>query len=152
MSVLISTSGSSIGEVQEIDDKLKVLSENDKIHTTQINNLARESDSLTRDLRDLVENEVKLQHILSAFGFDKNMETFDVETIVQGLNSELTSLSALNAKAPETYLEVSYGYRSMSTRKNSLEARPSFPCLQHSSLLSSLPIHVTLNVAPHGHL
>ena len=49
------------------------------------------------------------------------METFDVETIVQGLNSELTSLSALNAKAPETYLEVSYGYRSMSTRKNSLE-------------------------------
>ena len=119
--VLISTSGSSIGEVQEIDDKLKVLSENDKIHTTKINNLARQSDSLTRDLRDLVENEVKLQHILSAFGFDKNMETFDVETIVQGLNSELTSLSALNAKAPETYLEVSYGYRSMSTRKNSLE-------------------------------
>ena len=119
--VLISTSGSSIGEVQEIDDKLKVLSENDKIHTTKINNLARQSDSLTRDLRDLVENEVKLQHILSAFGFDKNMETFDVETLVQGLNSELTSLSALNAKAPETYLEVSYGYRSMSTRKNSLE-------------------------------
>ena len=97
------------------------LSENDKIHTTKINNLARQSDSLTRDLRDLVENEVKLQHILSAFGFDKNMETFDVETLVQGLNSELTSLSALNAKAPETYLEVSYGYRSMSTRKNSLE-------------------------------
>ncbi|MBT3685601.1 MAG: chromosome segregation protein SMC, partial [Nitrosopumilus sp.] len=119
--VLISTSGSSIGEVQEIDDKLKVLSENDKIHTSKINNLARQSDSLTRDLRDLVENEVKLQHILSAFGFDKNMETFDVETLVQGLNSELTSLSALNAKAPETYLEVSYGYRSMSTRKNSLE-------------------------------
>ncbi len=53
--------------------------------------------------------------------FDKDMETFDVETIVQGLNSELSSLSALNAKAPETYLEVSYGYRSMSARKNSLE-------------------------------
>ena len=33
----------------------------------------------------------------------------------------MTSLNALNAKAPETYLEVSYGYRSMSTRKNSLE-------------------------------
>ena len=49
------------------------------------------------------------------------METFDVESIVHGLTSELTSLNALNAKAPETYLEVSYGYRSMSTRKNSLE-------------------------------
>ena len=118
---LISTSGSSIGEVQEIDDKLKILSENDRDSTRQINNLERKSDSLTRDLHDLVENEVKLQQILSAFGFDKNMGTFDVETIVQGLNSELSSLSALNAKAPETYLEVSYGYRSMSARKNSLE-------------------------------
>ena len=118
---LISTSGSSIGEVQEIDDKLKILTEKDRDNTGQINNLERKSDSLTRDLHDLVENEVKLQQILSAFGFDKDMETFDVETIVQGLNSELSSLSALNAKAPETYLEVSYGYRSMSARKNSLE-------------------------------
>jgi chromosome segregation protein len=49
------------------------------------------------------------------------MEPFDVEPIVQGLTAELNSLTALNAKAPETYLEVSYGYRSMSTRKNSLE-------------------------------
>ena len=118
---LISTSGSSIGEVQEIDDKLKILTEQDRDNTGQINNLERKSDSLTRDLHDLVENEVKLQQILSTFGFDKDMETFDVETIVQGLNSELSSLSALNAKAPETYLEVSYGYRSMSVRKNSLE-------------------------------
>ena len=118
---LISTSGSSIGEVQEIDDKLKILTEKDRHNTGQINNLGRKSDSLNRDLHDLVENEVKLQQILSAFGFDKDMETFDVETIVQGLNSELSSLSALNAKAPETYLEVSYGYRSMSARKNSLE-------------------------------
>ena len=118
---LISTSGSSIGEVQEIDDKLKILTVKDRDNTGQINNLGRKSDSLTRDLHDLLENEVKLQQILSAFGFDKDMETFDVETIVQGLNSELSSLSALNAKAPETYLEVSYGYRSMSARKNSLE-------------------------------
>ena len=118
---LISTSGSSIGEVQEIDDKLKILTEKDRDNTGKINNLGRKSDSLTRDLHDLVKNEVKLQQILSAFGFDKDMETFDVETIVQGLNSELSSLSALNAKAPETYLEVSYGYRSMSARKNSLE-------------------------------
>jgi chromosome segregation protein len=118
---LISTSGSSIGQVQEIDDKLKTLIEKDRELTKKINNFERQSDSLNRDLKDLVENEVKLQQILSAFGFNKDMETFDVETIVQGLTSELSSLSALNAKAPETYLEVSYGYRSMSTRKNSLE-------------------------------
>ena len=118
---LISTSGSSIGQLKEFDDKLKTLSEKDREYTKQINNFERKSDSLNRDLHDLIENEVKLQQILSAFGFDKDMETFDVESIVHGLTSELTSLNALNAKAPETYLEVSYGYRSMSTRKNSLE-------------------------------
>ena len=119
---LISTSGSSIVYLKEFDDDLKILSEKDRDLTKQINTLERQSDSLTRDLHDLVENETKLQQLLSAFGFNKNMETFDVESIIQGLTSELSSLNALNAKAPETYLEVSYGYRSMSTRKNSLEA------------------------------
>jgi chromosome segregation protein len=118
---LIATSGSSIGELKEYDDKLKILSEKDRGLTKQINTLERQSDSLNRDLHDLIENESKLRQILTAFGFDKDMETFDVESIVQGLTAELGSLNALNAKAPETYLEVSYGYRSMSTRKNSLE-------------------------------
>ena len=118
---LIATSGSSIGQLKEYDDKLKVLSEKDRGLTKQINILERQSDSLNRDLADLVENESKLQQILSAFGFDRDMETFDVDSIVNGLSTELNSLNALNAKAPETYLEVSYGYRSMSTRKNSLE-------------------------------
>ncbi|MBC8517041.1 MAG: chromosome segregation protein SMC [Nitrosopumilus sp.] len=119
---LISTSGSSIGHLKEFDDKLKILSEKDKELTKQINTIERQTDSLNRDLHDLIENEAKLQQLLSAFGFDKDMETFDVESIVHGLTTELSSLNALNAKAPETYLEVSYGYRSMSTRKNSLEA------------------------------
>ena len=118
---LIATSGSSIGQLKEYDDKLKVLSEKDRGLTKQVNILERQSDSLNRDLADLMENESKLQQILSAFGFDRDMETFDVDSIVNGLTTELNSLNALNAKAPETYLEVSYGYRSMSTRKNSLE-------------------------------
>ena len=118
---LISTSGSSIGQLKEFDDKLKVLTDNERKLSNQINSLERQSDSLNRDLRDLIENQTKLQQILSSFGLDKNMETFDVEPLVQGLTFELNSLNALNAKAPETYLEVSYGYRSMSTRKNSLE-------------------------------
>ncbi len=118
---LISTYGSSIGQLKEYDDKLKILSEKDKELTKEINSLERQSDSLTRDLHDLIENETKLQTLLSSFGFDKNMETFDVESIVHGLTTEFNSLNTLNAKAPETYLEVSYGYRSMSVRKNSLE-------------------------------
>ncbi len=119
---LISTSGSSIGHLKEFDDKLKVLTEQDRELTKQISTMERQTDSITRDLHDLIENESKLQQILSVFGFDKDMETFDVESIVHGLTTELSSLNALNAKAPETYLQVSYGYRSMSTRKNSLEA------------------------------
>ncbi|MGY5150367.1 MAG: AAA family ATPase [Candidatus Nitrosopumilus sp. bin_68KS] len=118
---LISTSGSSIENLKEYDDKLKILSEKDREITKQMNSLERQTDSLNRDLHDLVENEVKLQQLLSAFGFSKDMETFDVESIVHGLTTELNTLNSLNAKAPETYLEVSYGYRSMSTRKNSLE-------------------------------
>ena len=119
---IISTSGSSIGQLKEYDDKLKILYQKKDDITKQINTLERQSDSLNHDLHDLKENESKLQRILSASGFDKDVETFDVEPIIQGLTAELTSLNALNAKAPETYLEVSYGYRSMSTRKNSLEA------------------------------
>ena len=118
---LIATSGSSIDKLKEYDDKLKLLSENDRDLTKKINVLERQSDSLKRDLDDLIENEAKLQQLLKTFGFDSNLEIYEVESIVQGLTNELNSLSALNAKAPETYLEISHGYRSMSTRKNSLE-------------------------------
>jgi len=118
---LIATSGSSIENVKIFDDKLKILSEQDRDLTKQTSTLERQSDSLNRDLHDLISKETKLQLLISSFGFNKNMETFDVDTLVQGLSSELSSLNALNAKAPQTYLEVSYGYRSMSTRKNSLE-------------------------------
>ena len=118
---LISTSGTSIGQIKEYDEKLKVLSDKNQILTKEINSLERQSDSLNRDLGDLIETETKLHKLLETFGFNAEMETFDVEPIVQGLTAELNALNALNAKAPETYLEISYGYRSMSTRKNSLE-------------------------------
>ena len=118
---LISTSGSSIGRLKEYDDKLKTLSERDKYLTGQINTLERQSDSMNRDLADLKESMGALRQILAASEFDKNMETFDVAPIISGLSSELSSLDALNAKAPEIYAEISFGYRSMSTRKNSLE-------------------------------
>ena len=118
---LIATSGSSIGQLKEYDDKLKILSEKKTEITKQISILERQSDSLNHDLHDLKENEFRFKQIISAFTFDKDMEPFDVEPIIHGLSAELTSLNSLNAKAPQMYLEVSYGYRSMSTRKNSLE-------------------------------
>lgn len=118
---LIATSGTSMSQIKEYDDKLKSLHEKDRSFTKEINSLERRSDSLNRDLDDLKEDERNLQQILDSCGFKEDMETFDVEPIVQGLRAELNSLNALNAKAPETYVEISGGYRSMSTRKNSLE-------------------------------
>jgi len=118
---LIATSGSSIGELKEYDDKLKILSEKKTETIKQISILERQSDSLNHDLHDLKENELRLKQIISAFTFDKDMVSFDVEPIIHGLSTELTSLNSLNAKAPQLYIEVSDGYRSMSTRKNSLE-------------------------------
>ena len=118
---LISTSGTSVGKLKEYDDKLHELNNQDKSLTKEINQIERQTDSLTRDLRDLNENQTQIQKMLDAFGFTGEVEDFDVEPILQALSAEQKSLTALNAKAPETYLEVSNGYRSMSTRKNSLE-------------------------------
>ena len=118
---LISTSGTSVSQLKEYDDKLKELNDRDRSLTKDINSYERQTDSLSRDLRDLTESETKLNKLLETFGFDESISTFDVEPLLLALSSEQRSLTALNAKAPETYIEVSDGYRSMSTRKNSLE-------------------------------
>lgn len=118
---LISTSGTSVTQLKEYDDKLRELNDKDKSMTKEINSLERQTDSLSRDLKDLTINEIKIQQLLDSYGFDDSIETFEVESILQALYAEQRKLTSLNAKAPETYLEISDGYRSMSTRKNSLE-------------------------------
>jgi len=119
---LISTSGTSVSQLKEYDDQLHVLNEKDRSLTKEINGIERQSYSLERDLKELTENEEKLQKILDSYGFSESVESFDVEPILQALFAEQRTLvSSLNTKAPDTYLEVSSGYRSMSTRKNSLE-------------------------------
>ncbi|HEV2193615.1 MAG TPA: chromosome segregation SMC family protein [Nitrosopumilaceae archaeon] len=119
---LISTSGTSVSALKEYDAKLKDLSDGEKTVTKEINNFERQSDSLSRDIRDLTESEVKIRDTLSSFGYQEILETFDVDQIFVALESERKALSgSLNTKAPETYREISDGYRSMSTRKNELE-------------------------------
>ena len=57
------------------------------------------------------------------FGFDESIETFSVEPFVEILEKEHDALTpSLNAIAPQKYLEISTGYRTMSNRKNDLEA------------------------------
>ena len=58
-------------------------------------------------VQDLTAAEADLQRILDAFGLDRDVEVFDVVPVLDGLKAE-TCLpgTALNAKAPETYLTV----------------------------------------------
>jgi len=118
---IIGTSGTSVSQLQEYDDKLKTLNEQEKTLTREISGLERQSDSLRRDLKELYEREKATQKIIDVYGLDKDAETFDVTEILQPLFAEQRNLTELNAKAPTTYLIISEGYRSMSTRKNSLE-------------------------------
>ena len=119
---LIATSGTSISKLTEFDTTLSSLNEKERQITREINSLERQSDTLSRDIRDIVENEVKIQKVLEKYGYQEITETFEVDSMLSPLESEMNSLtSKLNATAPQTFVEVSTGYRSMSDRKNELE-------------------------------
>ncbi|MGI0081807.1 MAG: chromosome segregation SMC family protein [Nitrosopumilaceae archaeon] len=119
---LISTSGTSVSTLKGYDNKLKDLYDKEKSITKEINNFERQSDSLSRDIRDLTENETKIRSTLASYGYEELLETFDVDQILAALESEKKGLiGSLNTKAPETYVEISNGYRDMSSRKNELE-------------------------------
>ena len=119
---LISTSGTSVSTLKEYDSKLKNLYESERTLTKEINGIERQSDSLSRDIKDLTENEDRIRKTLESFGYQTLLESFDVDQLLVELESEKKKLSgSLNTKAPETYVEISNGYRSMSTRKNELE-------------------------------
>ena len=120
---LISTSGTSVSTLKEYDLKLKGQYESERGLTKEINLLERQSDSIQRDVKDLQENEERIRKTLLSYGFESVLESFDVDPILLELESEKKKISAsINTRAPETYAEVSNGYRSMSTRKNELEA------------------------------
>ena len=119
---LIATSGTSVSQLTEFDEKLDERRKKEKKVTDDINKLAIELDGLERDLVEIKTDESSLKKILNAFGFDESIETFDVGPSIEILEKEENSLAtSLNAIAPQRYVEISTGYRSMSDRKNELE-------------------------------
>ncbi|SHO46356.1 putative SMC domain protein [Nitrosotalea sinensis] len=119
---LISTSGTSVSTLKEYDAKLKNLYESERGISKEVNGLERQSDSLMRDIRDLTENETRIRKTLESYGYDSLLESFDVDQILIELESEKKRMAgSLNTRAPDLYVEVSNGYRSMSSRKNELE-------------------------------
>jgi len=119
---LITTSGTSVSQLTEFDEKLDERRKKEKKVTDDINKLAIELDGLKRDLVGIKTDESSLKKILNAFGFDESIETFDVGPSIEILEKEENSLStSLNAIAPQRYVEISTGYRESSNRKNELE-------------------------------
>ena len=119
---LIATSGTSVSTLKEYDSKLKALYESERTLSKDVNGMERQSDSISRDIKDLVENEEKIRKTLESYGYNTLLESFDVDQILLELESEKRKLSGtLNTRAPDTYVEISNGYRSMSSRKNELE-------------------------------
>ncbi len=119
---LISTSGKSVSQVNEFDSKLSELHDKEHSLTREIGSRERQSDALSRDLKDIVENESEIQKLISHYGYTESIETFEVEPILKALSTEQHELSELiNRRAAEQYIDLATGYRSMSTRKNELE-------------------------------
>ena len=119
---LITTSGTSVSQLTEFDEKLDERRKKEKKVTDYINKLAIELDRLKRDLVGIKTDESSFKKILNAFGFDESIETFDVGPSIEILEKEENSLAtSLNAIAPQRYVEISTGYRYSSDRKNELE-------------------------------
>ena len=119
---LISTSGSSVSQVNEFDSKLNELRDKEHHLNKEISSRERQSDTFNRDLKEIIDNETEIQKLISHYGFTESIETFDVESILKVLSSEQRVLSeSINRKAAEQYIDLATGYRSMSTRKNELE-------------------------------
>jgi len=119
---LIATSGTSVSQLTEFDEKLDERRKKETKVTDEINRLAIELDGLKRDLVGIKTDESSLKKILNAFGFDESIETFDVGPSIEILEKEENLLAtSLNAIAPQRYVEISTGYRYSSDRKNELE-------------------------------
>ena len=119
---LISTSGTSVERMTEFDNSLEILNSKERDSTKELSSHERATDALNRDLIELRQKESKITTLLATFGFDISIEVFDVESTISSLESEQNRIkNSLNAGAPSQYVEISYGYKSSSSKKNMLE-------------------------------
>ena len=119
---LISTSGTSVDRMKSYDSDIDELTTKINRLTKDHNDRERSTDRIDRDLDDLRQRESGIRSLLDKFGFDENIEIFDVDSAVSSLEKEQTRLNtSLNAGSPAQYVEVSNGYRSSSSKKNLLQ-------------------------------
>lgn len=132
---VIESGGAWASTIKDYDGALAGLNGRDRDLTRIISSAERASDALRRDLEGLDAEEARLRAVLERAGFGDAEAAAGAEEAAAGgagagdalqtvrdLEAELRSLGDLNAKAPESYARVSDGYRSMSARRNELEA------------------------------
>ncbi len=118
---ILSKSISSVFKLKEFDKQMSNLNEKIQLTMKEINRLERTKDSLIRDIKELEKNKSNMENSLKVVDYiESEIEIFNIEPIIYALNMEKNCLQ-INTKAPNTYREISYGYRSMSDRKNELE-------------------------------
>ncbi len=121
----IKTAGDSYSILQNFDRKLKVHSEQERQLSREFNGLEKESVALKKDIANFSSQESQIYNDLMWLDYKEliDSETFDVENLIKELSLELDGIrSTLNMSADESYIQVTEGYRGMSSRKNELES------------------------------
>ena len=122
---IIKTGGDSYSVLQDYDRKLKSYSEQEKQFSRESNTIEKEAIALKKDVTNFSSQESQIYNDLVWLGYKElvDSEKFDVENIIRELTLEFDKIrSNLNLRADESYIQVTDGYRGMSTRKNELES------------------------------
>lgn len=118
---LISTRGSSAGQITEYDERLEDLRSKERRVDKDLNLDVRTDDQLRRDLTELRARETALKRMCATFDPNKVDTDTDVKALLGALRAEHEAITNLNTLAPERYVEISDSYRTMSDKKNTLE-------------------------------
>jgi chromosome segregation protein len=121
--VIIDSTGKSYAIISEYEQKIKLIRENER-------KLSREYSTLDRDIaiykKDIEQLGVKYEELtaeLSSLNYEEMPQDLNVDTILENLNAEYDSIrNRINLRAKDAYSEIVEGYRSMSERRNELEA------------------------------
>ena len=122
---IIKTGGDSYSILQDYDKRLKAYSEQERMLMRESTTIEKESVALKKDVTNFSSQESQIYNDLVWLGYKGlvKSEKFDVESIIRELTLESEKIrSNLNLRADESYIQVTDGYRGMSSRKNELES------------------------------
>lgn len=118
----IDASGTSYAILQKYESELRLLIDNEKKLSKEINALERDFAINQKDISNLKNEEMERFNELGDLGYTTLLDSFDVDTTIKELNAEYEKIrSTINLRAVESYGQVLYGYKGMSTRRNELE-------------------------------